>query len=810
MSENEPERGSASPGNAPGGSSERDRLIAQALAEFLDRLAAEDFVDADAFCRQHPEVAMELRPLLRSLNKMDEIADTAIGSMSQEESEPLPEKLSGHKILGVIGAGGMGRVLLGFDEGLGRRVAIKMLGARYRDNEALRTRFMHEARALAKISHPNIVQIFSLGQASEPPHFVMELVEGTSLVEAAKPLTIRQKVELMREVALAVDFLHQHQILHRDLKPTNILVGPDLQPRILDFGLARELDNLATRVTRPGEIMGTPDYFSPEHTTPGVRLDPRSDVFSLGTIFYELLTGSLPFHAETFAEQAHLIRQEAPILPRRIDREIPGELQDICLKALEKKPQDRYPTARAMAEDLDRFLAGEKVHASPTAYSGLMYGKIAHHVRELDGWREDRMISQQEYDSLRKNYNRLIERDDSWILNARRLSVPQVTLYLGAWILIIGAAFLFLFEFTALSRLSIVAAVGVVTALVLHRGLYLWKGGQLRIGIAYLLAFCLLLPIALLVIFDEYHLFAKVAANPDWELLVKLSDKFKETTNLQMWWAVFLSLPAFFWLRRFTRSSVFALVLSVMMAWLYIVTLLRFGLLQWFEKNPGWLYYRLIPVALLFFAIGIVVERLKFPNDSRYFYPAAVFFAFVALSGLAGSHKPYQHWLQRTFPWTRGQLEYLFIINAAIYFMLQWVFERLSSAQMRVVAKAFRFAVPGHVLMSVVLLEMAAIDRWHEEIDNLAFKHEARFFEYLLPALAVLFIYASIWKQMKNYFVVGILYLAAALILLQNDPFEGRARLSLFLLVLGILAMYGATRYSTIKMALARLLRPRF
>jgi hypothetical protein len=360
-----------------------------------------------------------------------------------------------------------------------------------------------------------------------------------------------------------------------------------------------------------------------------------------------------------------------------------------------------------------------------------------------------------------------------------------------------------------LSRIFIVAAVSIVTTLTAHRGLRLWEAGQFRIGIAYLLAFCLLVPITLLVLFDEYHLFAKVAANPDWELLVKLSEKFKQTTNAQLWWAAFLSLPVYFWLRKFTRSSVFALVLSVMTAWLAIVTLLRLGLLEWFSSSPGWFYYRLIAVALLFFVSGFVLEHLELANDSRYFYPVAVFFTFVALSGLAGSHKPYHIWLQRTLPWTRGQLEYLFIINAGLYFLLQWLFERLSSPQTRVVAKAFRFAVPGHVLTSVALLELAAIDRWHDDIENLALKHEARLYEYLLPALAVVFVYASIWKQMKNYFVVGILYLGAAMIILQTDRFEGRARLSIFLLVVGTLAMYAATRYSTIKMALARLMRPR-
>jgi len=326
----------------------------------------------------------------------------------------------------------MGRVLLGFDERLGRKVAIKTLNRRYRENQAVRTRFMQEARALARISHPNIVHIFSLGQPEETPHFVMELVEGSSLVEAGRVLTLRQKAELLQEVALAVDFLHAHQILHRDLKPTNILVGADLEPKILDFGLAQHLESDGRRLTAPGEIMGTPDYFSPEHTVPGSRFDPRSDVFSLGTVLYEVLTGSRPFHAESFGEQMRQIREEPPILPRRRNPEVPGELQDICLKALEKKPENRYASAREMADDLERFLAGEKVHAAPTTYSSLMSGKVEQHLRELEGWREDQIVSDFEYDGLRKDYGRLIEREDAWILNARRLSLPQVSLYLGA------------------------------------------------------------------------------------------------------------------------------------------------------------------------------------------------------------------------------------------------------------------------------------------------------------------------------------------------------------------------------------------
>jgi serine/threonine protein kinase len=796
--------------NLPSGgevSSERERAVAEALAAYLDQLAREETVEIDAFCKTRPGLEKELRPLLESLHEMDGPSVSEDSVAEEGGPEELPEKLSGHKILGEIGAGGMGRVLLGYDERLNRKVAIKILGGRYREEEAVKTRFMHEARALAQISHPNIVHIFSLGPPEELPHFVMELVEGTSLMEAGRALTLRQKAELMRKVALAADFLHEHQIVHRDLKPTNILVSADLEPKILDFGLAQHLERDVRRVTRPGEIMGTPDYFSPEHTLPGLRFDPRSDVFSLGTILYELLTGSPPFHGETFGEQVRLIREVEPTLPRRRNPEIPGDLQDVCLKALEKKPENRYATAREMADDLERFLAGEKVHAVPTAYSNLMSGKIEQHLRELDGWREEEIVSEPEFEALRKDYGRLVEREDAWILNARRLSLPQVSLYLGAWILTVGAALLFLFQFVDLSGTLGVIVVAGVAALMADRGLRLWKSGQLRVGIAYLLAFCLLLPIALLVAFGAYHLFAKPATNPKWELLGQISDTFKQTTNAQIWWAVALSLPAYVWLRRFTKSSVFSLVLAVMAAWLWMVTLMRMGLFEWVDTDPGKLYFRLIPAALVFFAIALAVEWRHLVNDSRYFYPIAVVFTFAALSGLASDHKPYQEWLERLLPWTRGQIEYLFMINAGIYLVLEIICERFSVSQMRAVGKAFRFAIPGHVLTSLFFLGLVATDRWRDKIESLSMRREARIFEVLLPAAALVFVYGSIRKQMKNYFVAGMIFLAIGLVRLQEDIFEQRSRWPILLLILGSLLMVSATRYSAIKMAVARMVR---
>lgn len=787
-----------------GQAADRERLVAEAVARFVDQQARGEPVNIGEFCRLHPDLADELRGLLETLTEIDRISEVEEPPAEEETKGDLPERLSGHKIIGEVGSGGMGRVLLAFDEGLNRKVAIKTLSSRYQGDLELRNRFLREAQAMARLSHPHIVHIYNLGQPDEPPHFVMEYVEGVLLTKATQALSLAQKVEILHKVALAVEFLHEHNVVHRDLKPANILVGPDLEPKLLDFGLALEVDTRPRRLTEAGQIMGTPDYFSPEQARAESALDARSDIFSLGTILYEVLTGTLPFRADTVRERIKLICEQDPVLPRRLNSSIPGDLQNICMKALEKKPEDRYATAREMADDLERFLVGEKVLAAPTSYSRLMEGKIEQHLRELDGWRRDHILSEYEYDSLRKSYDRLTEREDAWIMEVRRLSLSQVGLYLGAWILVAGSSLIFLFRYLHLSGALSVLLIAAAAAPTGYYGIQSWKAGRLRVAVAFLLAFCLLLPVAFLVCFGEYGIFRNLTQNrEDLELFTKFRS-FKQTTNAQLWWAIFFSLPAYVWLRRFTRASVFSLVFAVMAAILSLVTLLRMGMLDWLDDDPGRLYFRLIPIALMFFVLGIFLERKRQPADSRYFYPIAVLFTFAALSGLAGNHKPYRDWLESVWPWTRGQVEYLFIINAGIYLLLQTACERFHSPQMRTVAKVFRFVVPGHVLTSMLLLGLEASDRWHEAPQDILLRREARGFEIALPLAACVFVFGSIPKQMKNFLAMGLLFLAIGIIRLEQDLFKDRAVWPIFLILAGILLMHVAVRYPFLARFLTR------
>ena len=677
---------------------------------------------------------------------------------------PRPTHLSNHRILSEIGSGGLGRVYLAEDDALGRQVAIKTLGDRYASDPILRARFMAEALAMATLNHPDIARIYSLGPASEPPHLVMELLDGTPLNRAAGPLTFHQRAALLLRVAVAVQFLDDHGILHRDLKPANILVSADLEPKLLDFGLALDLSS-HQRISQIGEIAGTPEYLSPEQAAGRQDLTPASDVFALGAILYELLTGRPPFQAATLPELLRHIREVEPAIPRRQIAASPRDQQNICLQALEKDPARRYPSAREMADDLRRFLAGESVLAGPAAYARLISAQVTHHLRDLESWERDQIISATEHDALRSRYQRLIEREDSWISEARRLTLPQVTLYLGAWIIAVGAAFLAFFPYPALTGLPAIVTAWAAAAPMAWIGIRTWRAGYFRVAIRYLLTLSLTVPVAVLVTLEELKVCTALTwGDPKLELFHRLEFA-KQATNGQLWWALLAGLPC-------------------------VNTLLRMGLFHWLDNDPGRLYFHLIPCAVLFLTAGFTFERLRLTNDSQYFYPFAVAFTWAALTGVALFHEPYAQWLQATAPWTRGQLEYLFLVNAAVYFLLDRVCDRFSSTQICMVGKSFRFVIPGHVLTSLLLLGLSAKT-----------PAEAHRLEWLLPGGACVFVFAAIPRQMKNFFVSGLLFFAIGVYRLQQNVFQDRAIWPIAHLCAGLGLMLAAANYARLKVA---------
>ncbi len=271
-----------------------------------------------------------------------------------------------YRILRKLGSGGMADVYLAEDEDLGRRVAIKILNERYAADESFTERFRREAKSAASLSHPNIVSIYDRGQAERRPYIAMEVVEGRSLKElivTRGPLAIPEAIECAKQILNAVRFAHRHGIIHRDIKPHNILVGSEDRLKVTDFGIAR---SGASQMTEVGSIMGTAQYLSPEQAR-GAPVTEASDLYSVGVVLYEMLTGKTPFTGETPVEIAMKHLNDPPRPPSEERREIPPELDQVVLRALAKDQHERYQSADEFRADLDRVEAGLPVAPETTA-----------------------------------------------------------------------------------------------------------------------------------------------------------------------------------------------------------------------------------------------------------------------------------------------------------------------------------------------------------------------------------------------------------------------------------------------------------
>jgi eukaryotic-like serine/threonine-protein kinase len=260
-----------------------------------------------------------------------------------------------YRIVRKLGSGGMANVYLAEDEDLGRRVAIKILNDRYANDDLFIERFRREAKSAAALSHPNIVSVYDRGEAEGTYYIAMEVIEGRSLKELIMtrgPLPIPQALAYSHEILEALRFAHRHGIIHRDIKPHNILIGERL--KVTDFGIARAG---ASQMTEAGSIMGTAQYLSPEQAR-GAPVTASSDLYSVGIVLYEMLTGKVPFTGDSAIEIAMKHLNEAPKPPSKIRPEIPEELDQVVLRALSKNPEDRYQTAEEFSEDLHRVEAG--------------------------------------------------------------------------------------------------------------------------------------------------------------------------------------------------------------------------------------------------------------------------------------------------------------------------------------------------------------------------------------------------------------------------------------------------------------------
>ncbi|MBA4187402.1 MAG: hypothetical protein C0467_05215 [Planctomycetaceae bacterium] len=279
--------------------------------------------------------------------------------------------VSGYEILSELGRGGMGVVYRARNVRLGHEVALKMILAGSAAGTQELARFQLEAVAVARLKHPGIVHLHEFGEHEGKPFFSLEFVEGGSLAGRLKsgPLPAREAATLVEKTARAMHHAHEHGIVHRDLKPANVLLTLDDQPKIADFGLAKDLSN-DDGLSHTGALMGTAAYMAPEQAEGRIRdIRPTTDVYALGAILYECLTGRPPFKGTTLHETLAMVIRQEPTSPRQLAPALPRDLETVCLRCLEKDPKKRYATAADLADDLERFLRGNPSRPGRSARS---------------------------------------------------------------------------------------------------------------------------------------------------------------------------------------------------------------------------------------------------------------------------------------------------------------------------------------------------------------------------------------------------------------------------------------------------------
>ncbi|MEM7311844.1 MAG: serine/threonine-protein kinase [Planctomycetota bacterium] len=365
---------------------ELNELLAGTISQHREREFEEHLASCDTCIQRlggHSSGAHHVDDLLEDYRRGERSlslpSEDTVSHLSQDTdhdggSAPVEthiRQVPGYEILGEIARGGMGVVYRARDTALNRDVAIKMISDGLLAGPEKLSRFADEAQTIAKLDHPNIVRIYEVGQHQGHPYFTMEMVSGLSLRDSfdGTPWQPRRAARLVVLLAKAAQAAHECGVVHRDLKPANIILQSTEDqsdwPRIVDFGLAKNLG--ADMLTLTGEALGTPSYMAPEQASAdNENINATTDVYSLGSILYELLTGRAPFRAASVAETLHQVIHDPPARPRTLNPEIPVDLETICLKCLSKQPHERYASASELSSDLERFETGHPIVARPT------------------------------------------------------------------------------------------------------------------------------------------------------------------------------------------------------------------------------------------------------------------------------------------------------------------------------------------------------------------------------------------------------------------------------------------------------------
>jgi serine/threonine protein kinase len=694
-------------------------LNAAAHAEAFLRDAGEDVSGrVEAYIATLPEeIQREVRERIEAGLRVRQLRPQAEPSPTGREE--APPNLPGFRIEHKLGEGSLGVVYAAHDEKLNRRVAVKVL--RRRADEPVRRRVLDEARKAAALGDPAIVTIFSVLDETDPPAIVMEMVEGFPLDRFAAQLNFEQKTRLLREVARGLAVAHEHGLIHRDLKPDNVIVGPDLRPRILDFGLALSLEEAGRQ---GGGFEGTPLYASPEQVR-GRPLTAASDVFSLGSLMFKVLTGRPPFAGETASQVLEAIATTAPPFLREVAVGVPEDLQAVCLACLAWDPADR-PTASEIALELGRFLVGEPVRLKPKLYDDLLRRSISEYSGQARAWESQSIISRDERDALEVVHRRLLADEDHWIIDARRITPLQTILSGATWLAVVATVLTVWMLRNDLGPMWRWILPTYFTLTLLLAGHMARREREPVAAATFLAGAVLAIAPCMLALLAELHVFATFPAN--------VKQLFPETfTNQQVLAASFAALAvSVFGLRRLKMTG-FAWTTATLAAASYVSLLLC---LNWLDKKPEIQALWCLPLAAME-PVALALERKGRVRWTLPFHLVALLALVVGLDvialngptlkmlGVDGARWPYFD--------SQRLNAFSIVLNGLLFLGLMLFTERTASLDLRRASKLLEVLAIVHTLSALFVNAMGHRHDAHVRVDVWLYLLAAGLFMVLAP-----------------------------------------------------------------------------